>query len=72
MLIKDLEQVKIERDKSETLRIETIEINDVNIKALNQNLANLRTEVKRQKENLAKSEVVMNKVKGKLVQVFFY
>lgn len=64
MLIKEIERVKIECDNSENLRIEAVEISDINMKALNQNLSNLRTEVKRQKDNLSQSEVVLNKIKG--------
>ena len=46
------------------MRTEIIRKNDVQLKALNQNLANLRVELKQQNDKLAQSELIINTVKG--------
>lgn len=63
-LIKDIEIVKQERDECENQRLESSKKNQLNSQALNQNLANLRTELKQLNDKLAQSEVTINSIRG--------
>ncbi len=59
-----MERVKLERDECETLRLDSGKKYELNMKALNQNLANLRVEIKQQNEKLEKTETIINSIKG--------
>ncbi len=61
---KENEEIKIERDDCDKMRTDIIRKNDIQMKALNQNLANLRVELKQQKEKLDLSELTINTIKG--------
>lgn len=63
-LTKENEEIKMERDDCDRMRTDIIRKNDVQLKALNQNLANLRVELKQQSDKLAQSELTINTVKG--------
>lgn len=58
------EEVKMERDDCDRMRLDAIKKHDNQLKALNQNLANLRVELKQQNEKLARVEIDLNVVKG--------
>jgi chromosome segregation ATPase len=63
-IIKEMEKVKLERDECEALRLDSAKKHEVNMKALNQNLANLRGEIKHQNEKLEQTEMTINSIKG--------
>lgn len=64
-----MERVKLERDECEKLRLDSGKKHDLNMQALNQNLANLRAELKREKESFAKCEEKINTVKGENLEM---
>ncbi len=59
-----MEEIKMEKDDSEKMRHDGTKKHDAQLKALNQNLANLRNELKQQTEKLAQSVLTINTVKG--------
>lgn len=58
------EEIKIERDDCDKMRLEAIKKHEIQTKALNQNLANLRTELKLQSDKLLELNSDIDKVKG--------
>lgn len=64
-----MERVKLERDECEKLRLDSGKKHDLNMQALNQNLANLRAELKREKESFTKCEEKINTVKGENLEM---
>jgi chromosome segregation ATPase len=54
------EEIKIERDDCDKMRLDLIKKHDTQLKALNQNLANLRNELKQQFDKVAQIELNMN------------
>lgn len=54
----------MEKDDSEKMRLDGTKKHESQLKALNQNLANLRSELKQQSEKLAQAELTINTVKG--------
>lgn len=58
------EEIKMERDDCDKMRLEAIKKHDNQLKALNQNLANLRVELKQQNDKCAQAEIDCNIVKG--------
>ena len=61
--------IKIERDDCEKMRIDSMKKQEIQLKALNQNLANLRNELKQQNEKLFSSELLINTVKGENLEM---
>ena len=64
-----MEKVKLERDECEKFRLEGVKKHDANLQALNQNLSNLRTELKKQNEKFAQAELTINTVKGENLEM---
>ncbi len=58
------EELTIERDDCEKMRLEAVKKHDMQLKAFNQNLANLRVELKGQNEKLGPLQQELNLVKG--------
>ena len=58
------EEVKIERDDCDRMRLDAIKKHESQMKALNQNLANLRVELKQKSDRLSESEQVIEKIKS--------
>ena len=54
------DEIKIERDDCDKMRLDLIKKHDSQIKALNQNLANLRNELKLQIDKVGQVELCMN------------
>ena len=64
-----MEKVKLERDECEKFRLEGVKKHDANLQSLNQNLSNLRTELKKQNEKFAQAELTINTVKGENLEM---
>lgn len=58
------EEVKMERDDCDKMRLEAIKKHDAQLKALNANLAQLRVELKQQTEKSAQLETECNAARG--------
>lgn len=58
------EEIKMEKDDCEKMRIDSIKKSELQTKALNQNLSNLRVELKQQNDKLLQTESNLNLVKG--------
>jgi len=63
-LTKENEEIKIERDDCDRMRTDQVRKNDIQLKALNQNLANLRAELKQSNDKIIQAEQTINTVKG--------
>ncbi len=59
-----VEELEIERDDCEKMRLDSVKKHDIQLKALNQNLANLRVELKSQNNKLTIAQQELNIVKG--------
>ena len=57
------EEIKIERDDCDKMRLDLAKKHESQLKALNVNLANLRNELKVQSEKLGQCELSMNEEK---------
>ena len=63
------EEIKMERDDCDKMRLDCIKKHEIQLKALNQNLANLRNELKQQTDKLSQAELSINMEKSNYLEL---
>ncbi|CAF0706142.1 unnamed protein product [Brachionus calyciflorus] len=63
------EEIKIERDDCDKMRLEAVKKHEIQTKALNQNLANLRNELKQQTDKISQLNSELDQAKGNSLEL---
>jgi chromosome segregation ATPase len=61
---REIEELRMEKDDLEKMKLDSSKKHEGQLKALNQNLANLRVELKQQNEKLMQAEITINEIRG--------